>query len=268
MQKERVLIKGAGDLASGVANRLFQCGFVPIMTELAEPLVVRRTVSFAEAVYQGETTVEGVKALRVKTADEAMAWRERGVIPVLVDPDDRSLESLNPTYYIEATIRKRNDGLTMDKAPFVIALGPGFCAGKDVHAVVETKRGHDLGRVIYAGYAIADTGIPGEVGGYRQERLLRAPVAGVFSACREIGDQVAEGEPVGTVEGQPVKAQIAGIVRGLVKDGISVTAGLKIGDVDPRLEKAYCYTISDKARAIGGGVLEAMLHLAMLRKAT
>ncbi|MBM7866963.1 EF2563 family selenium-dependent molybdenum hydroxylase system protein [Heliobacterium gestii] len=265
MRTELVLIKGAGDLASGVAHRLVQCGFIPVMTELAEPLVVRRTVSFAEAVYSGETTVEGVRAVLTEQVDEALKWRERGVIPVLIDPDDQAAKILKPTYYIEATLRKQNNGLARDRAPFVIALGPGFCAGRDVHAVIETKRGHDLGRVIYEGVAIADTGIPGEVGGYRQERLLRAPTAGRFSAGCAIGDQVAPGETVGTVDGQPVRAQIAGIVRGLVKDGITVTAGLKIGDVDPRLERSYCASISDKARAIGGGVLEAMLHLALRR---
>ncbi|MBC9783703.1 EF2563 family selenium-dependent molybdenum hydroxylase system protein [Heliobacterium chlorum] len=259
MERLRIVIKGAGDLASGVAHRLYRSGFVPVMTELEHPLVVRRTVSFAEAIYSGEATVEGVTAKRVMNLEEAMEYRRKRIIPVLPDVSGQVILEMRPHVLIDATVAKENLGTSIDDAPVVIALGPGFYAGKDVHAVVETKRGHYLGRVIWEGPAIANTGIPGEIGGFSHERLLRAPVDGTFTAVKAIGDLVKAGDIVGNVGGHPVESTIPGMLRGLIKDGITVTSGMKIGDVDPRADRDSCFTISDKARAVAGGVLEAML---------
>lgn len=256
-----VLIKGAGDLASGVAHRLYRCGFVPVMTELPGPLVVRRTVAFAEAVYSGRATVEGVPAALAGGVDDVQKLRRQAVIPLVVDPAGESVRCLKPAVLVDATMAKRNTGTGISDAPVVIALGPGFEAAKDAHAVIETKRGHYLGRVILAGAALPDTGEPEPVMGYTRQRLLRAPADGVFSSCRNIGDGVAAGDLAGLVGVHPVRTQISGILRGLLRDGCWVKQGLKIGDVDPRGIPDYCYTISDKARAVAGGVLEAMLQL-------
>ncbi|MCL6636116.1 MAG: EF2563 family selenium-dependent molybdenum hydroxylase system protein [Peptococcaceae bacterium] len=256
-----IVIKGSGELASGVAHRLYQSGFRPVMTELPGPLVVRRTVSFAEAVFAGETRVEGVPAVLAGSPEEAGAIRRRGVIPVVVDPGGKTVETLKPDVLVDATMAKRNTGIRITDAPVVIALGPGFKAGEDVHAVVETKRGHYLGRVIWAGPAIPDTGEPDPVNGHTHDRVVRAPAAGVFAAARNIGDRVEAGDTLGFVGGHPVKALIGGVLRGLIRDGSTVGRGLKIGDVDPRGVKEHCYSISDKARAVAGGVLEAIMHL-------
>lgn len=252
-----VVIKGAGDLASGVAYRLFKSGFGIIMTEIAEPMVVRRTVSFAEAVYAGSISVEGVTARLVNLQEQALDMVENAIIPVLVDPEARIIKDLEPEVVIDAIMAKKNLFTRIDNAPLVVGLGPGFTAGIDVDAVVETKRGHYLGRVIYEGSAIADTGVPGEVMGFARERLLKAPVDGIVKACCTIGDQVNKGDIVAYVDGTPVKAELDGVVRGMLKDGIQVKARTKMGDIDPRRE-TDCYTISDKALAVGGGVLEAV----------
>jgi xanthine dehydrogenase accessory factor len=254
-----VLIKGAGDLASGVATRLRRCGFPVVMTELPEPLVVRRTVSFAEAVYEDEIAVEGIVARRVIGAAEARQAFDRGIIPVLVDPDADCRAELGPRVLVDAIVAKRNTGTQPGDAPLVIALGPGFTAGVDCHAVVETNRGHSLGRVIWHGSAEPDTGVPGEVAGRGRERVLRAPADGVLDALAQIGDRVGEGQVVATVDGQELCAGIAGVLRGLLRPGIRVTAGLKVGDVDPRGVREHCFTVSDKSLAIAGGVLEAIL---------
>jgi len=261
MPGQLVLIKGAGDLASGVAHRLYRCGFIPVMTELPRPLVVRRTVAFAEAVYEGKVVVEGVTAVLANNLGDVQRLCGQDVIPVLVDPAGESAQSLKPAVMIDAILAKRNTGTRISDAPVVIALGPGFYAGKDAHAVIETKRGHYLGRVILEGPAIPNTGEPGPVNGYTHERLLKSPADGFFKACRKIGDKVYAGEKVGNVGEQPVRAGINGILRGLIKDGLMVAKGLKIGDIDPRGIPDYCYTISDKARAVAGGVLEAILRL-------
>ncbi|OIQ58660.1 hypothetical protein MOTE_18480 [Moorella thermoacetica] len=261
MARELVVIKGAGDLASGVAHRLHQSGFQVIMTEIPKPTVIRRAVAFAEAVYNGETTVEGVTARLVSDPESALAVTRQGEVAVLVDPRAGVIAALKPRIVVDAILAKTNLGTRIDQAPIVIALGPGFTAGKDAHAVIETQRGHYLGRVIWQGEAAANTGIPGEVMGYREERVLRAPADGVFRSCKAIGDPVRAGETVATVDGIPLRARISGVLRGILHDGLQVTAGLKAGDVDPRGERDYCFIISDKARAIGGGVLEAILHL-------
>jgi len=254
-----VLIRGAGEQASGVAHRLFRGGFKLCLTEIAEPLAVRREVCYCEAVYDREKTVEGVTAQRISDpADIDLLWR-KGRIPLLVDPDNRIRETLQPQVVIDAILAKRNVGTAMTDAPLVIGLGPGFTAGKDVHIVIETNRGHDLGRLIFNGEAEPNTGVPGDIAGYGIERVLRAPADGIFHDVRAIGDHVTPGDVIAEVEGKPVKAVIAGVVRGLLRDGIRVTEGLKAGDVDPRAKRSACFTISDKARALGGAALEAVL---------
>jgi len=256
----RVVLRGAGEMASGVAWRLYRANIRRlVMLEVPAPLAVRRNVSFCEALHQGWQTVEGVQA--VKAADIGgvqRAW-DTGQIPLLVDPEGRLVSQLAPDVLVDATLAKRNLGTRMEDAPLVIGLGPGFSAGRDVHRVVETNRGHNLGRVIAAGPAEADTGIPGTIAGFSTERVLRAPATGVFSTRHRIGDRVQSGEVVGTVAGAAVTARLDGILRGLIRPGTPVSAGLKLGDVDPRGEESYCHTISDKARAVAGGVLEAIL---------
>jgi xanthine dehydrogenase accessory factor len=254
-----ILMKGAGDLASGVAVRLFRCGFRLVMTEIAQPLMVRRTVSFGEAVYEGAMQVEGIQAMRVACSAEAREAISEGRIPILIDPEAHCRRELYPAVLIDAVMAKHNTGTRIDDAPLVVALGPGFTAGVDCHAVVETNRGHNLGRVIYSGSAEPDTGQPGEIGGKSRERILRAPVPGAVLAQAAIGERVREGQPLALVEGRAVLAQIPGVLRGMIRSGVRVGEGVKIGDVDPRAEVSHCYQVSDKALAIAGGVLEAIL---------
>ena len=259
-----IAIKGAGDLATGVMHRLTCAGFKVIASELPQPTVLRRTVAFAEAVTLGHITVEGITACRVSTLDEVQQAFARGDIPVVVDADGTFVRAMRPTVLIEATLTKSNSGITIHDAPIVIALGPGYEAGKDVHAVIETNRGHNLGRVYLQGSAEPNTGVPGIIGGYAAERLLRAPCAGLLYGLRQISDTVQAGETVAIVkEGEansPVIAAIPGILRGLVRDELPVYTGMKIGDIDPRATRAHCFTISDKSRAVAGGVLEALMY--------
>lgn len=267
-----VFIRGAGDLATGVAYRLRRCGFPVVMAELPVPLCVRRAVAFAEAVAAGRHTVEGLTAVRAGTLPEIAGALRRGEVPVAVDPEARLAAALRPAVLVDAVMAKRNIGTRRTDAPLVVALGPGFTAGQDCHAVVETQRGHFLGRVLYAGSARADTGSPAEVAGVGADRVLRAPVAGRFRGLMRIGDRVRPGDVLGEVcpaaggapgEGHPppvpVVTRIGGVVRGLLRDGAAVPAGLKVGDVDPTGEIHRCHTISDKALAVAGGVLEAVL---------
>lgn len=260
-----VAIKGAGDLATGVIHRLVRAGFMVMGTELPQPTVLRRTVSFAEAVALGEMTVEGVTARRASTQQGIREILASGQVAVAVDPLGELVRQMQPAALIEATLSKINSGITLTDAPIVIALGPGYEAGRDVHAVVETNRGHNLGRVYLQGSAEPNTGVPGMIGGYAGERLLRAPGAGTLYGKRAIGDSVQAGEMVAVVksaaEEMPVIAAITGILRGLVRDGLPVQAGMKVGDIDPRAVREHCFTISDKSRAVAGGVLEAILYL-------
>lgn len=257
----RVLIKGGGDLASGVAHRLHQAGCLLLITELPQPLVVRRTVAFAGAVMQGEVLVEGVRARRISGPDEAPSIWARHEIAVLVDPLAEAIHTIKPVSVVDAIVAKTNTGTRLTDAPIVVALGPGFTAAVDAHAVVETNRGHNLGRVYYSGSAEPDSGQPAAVRGVSRERVLRAPAAGAFSSALAIGTQVAAGTLVGYVGSSSVHTAVSGVIRGLIADGTLVSAGLKIGDVEPGGVYAHCFTISDKSRAIGGGVLEAILHL-------
>ncbi len=255
-----ILVRGAGEMATGIAWRLYRSGFRKLlMTEIAQPLAVRRSVCFSEAVWAGEHAVEGITARRIDALVKAeTAWQD-AAIPVLVDADCRTAPILKPDVLVDAILAKRNLGTHIDDAPLVIGLGPGFRAGFDVHCVVETNRGHHLGRVLTEGSAAPDTGIPGEIGGHTVRRVLRAPTGGLFAARLAIGETVIEGDLVGDVAGQAVHAILAGVLRGLIRSGTQVTSGLKIGDIDPRGDPSYCLTISEKARAIAGAVLEAIL---------
>lgn len=255
----RVLIKGAGELASGVAHRLSRCHFSVLMTEIPQPQAVRRGVALCEAVYEGEKEVEGVVAKLISSPDEVPGVWQDGRLPLLVDPEARVRDILKPDILIDAIIAKRNLGTKISDAPLVIGLGIGFYAGRDVHAVIETNRGHNLGRVILKGEAEADTGVPGVIAGFSAERVLRAPEAGRFLTKKRIGNYVKAGDVVASVDGAPVKAIIDGVIRGLLRDGTQVYKGMKSGDIDPRGISENCYTISDKARSIAGGVLEAIL---------
>lgn len=260
-----VALKGAGDLATGVIHRLTRAGFAVMATELPQPTVLRRTIAFAEAVTLGQMTVEGLTAVRASSAEEIQEALARGFVPIVVDPDGTMLRQMQPRVLVEATLSKYNSGISPDDAPIVIALGPGYEAGKDVHAVIETNRGHNLGHVYLQGCAEPDTGVPGTIGGYGIERLLRAPRTGMLYGVRQIGDQVQVGEMVAVVNSDdgsmPITAAISGILRGLVRDGLHVSAGMKVGDIDPRAVREHCFTISDKSRAVGGGVLEAIMYL-------
>ncbi len=256
-----VVVKGGGDLATGVAHRLHRAGMKVIITELAQPTVIRRAVAFASAVFAREVTVEGVMARLVEDGVQALALLPERIVPVLIDPQASVVQAIKPTVVVDAIMAKRNTGTRLTDAPVVIALGPGFTAGLDAHAVIETQRGHNLGRVILKGQAASDTGIPGPVMGYTSERVVRAPGTGVFQGVKAIGDPVEAGEVVAHVGDRPVLAPISGVLRGLLADGLTVREGMKVGDVDPRGVREYCFTISDKARAIGGGVLEAILYL-------
>jgi xanthine dehydrogenase accessory factor len=248
-------------MASAVAWRLYMANIRKIvMTDIARPLAVRREVSFCEAVYDGQATVEGVSAECVESVDDVpKVWRD-GKIGVMVDPEGASVSKLKPNVLIDAILAKKNIGTAITDAPLVIGMGPGFTASRDVHLVIETNRGHNLGRIITSGSAEKNTGIPGAIGGFAKERVLRATGNGVFSAYGSIGDRIRQYDTIGMIADQPVKAQIGGVIRGLIRSGIQVAEGLKIGDIDPRNEPGYSFTISDKARAISGSVLEAILR--------
>ena len=255
------LIRGAGDIASGAAMRLWRCGIDVVMTDLARPTAIRRTVAFSNAIVHGETTVEGLRAVRAENAAEAKKLLREGSLPVLADPECACREELAPDALVDAILAKRNLGTKIDDAPIVVGVGPGFTAGEDCHAVVETMRGHTLGRVIYRGSAIPNTNIPGLIGGFAGERVLRAPADGVFHRKLEIGARVEPGDVAGEVAGLPMRCMIGGVLRGILPEGTQVHKGMKSGDVDPRGQVENCYTASDKALAVGGGVLEAILHL-------
>jgi xanthine dehydrogenase accessory factor len=263
-----ILLRGGGDLASGVALRLHRSGLRVAISELAQPLAVRRLVSFAQAAYAGETTVEGVTARRITDPTDTLRILRvfsQGQIPLLIDPDGEALRSLRPTVVIDARMMKQPLDTARHNAALVIGLGPGFAAGQNCHAVVETNRGHHLGRVIWEGAAEPDTGVPDSVRGHNSSRVLRAPASGPVIPQVEIGQCVQEGQLLVEVEGQPVYAPFEGVLRGLIYPGLHVPEGLKIGDLDPRNDPRLCSLASDKALAVGGGVLEAILSRRELR---
>lgn len=259
--QDLVIVRGAGDIATGTIARLHLGGWRVLALECAQPTVIRRTVSLAEAVTAGTAEVEGIRAILCQElADMEQAWAQ-GAVPVAVDPEGEWIRKLKPLAVVDAILAKRNLGTARDMAPVVVGLGPGFTAGEDVHAVIETNRGHRIGKVLYSGSAEPNTGIPGDVEGFTAERILRAPCEGTVKNRKSIGDHVEAGETVMEVDGTPVKAQIQGMLRGVIAEGTQVTPGFKIGDVDPRGDRSACFEISDKARAVAGGVLEAVLNL-------
>lgn len=257
----KVLIRGAGDLASGIGCRLHRCGFSVVMTEIGIPTTVRRTVAFSRAVYEGKAVVEDVEGVLCRGLDEIKEALENDRVAVLVDETGKIRESWKPDAVVDAILAKKNLGTKITDAPIVIGVGPGFTAGEDCHGVVETKRGHDLGRCIWEGSAYPNTGVPGMIGGYDKERIIRAASDGAFRGIVQIGDVVSKGQIVGYSGEAPVCAEVGGVVRGLLQDGVAVVKGMKSGDVDPRGNVQHCFTVSDKASAIGGGVLEAILSL-------
>ncbi|MDO5135279.1 MAG: selenium-dependent molybdenum cofactor biosynthesis protein YqeB [Eubacteriales bacterium] len=268
-EKKIVVVRGGGDLASGVIHRLYRCGYRVLVLESPNPSAIRRMVSFCEAVYDGEAFVEGVLSCLAKDLSQCQEIWERREIPVLVDPEGKSIDTLKKEgrllALVDAILAKKNLGTRRDMAPFTIALGPGFCAGDDVDVVIETMRGHDLGRIIEEGWAVPNTGIPGIVGGVGSERVIHSPCAGTIKNEAKIADLVTEGQVIAKVGDTPIPASLTGVLRGLIRDGYAVYEGMKIADIDPRKEeKENCYTISDKARCIGGGVLEALLSQGLL----
>lgn len=271
-----IIVRGAGDLATGTIVRLVNCGFRVLVTECERPSAIRRQVALSEAVYDETATVEGVTCRRIADAAEAERVWQSGEVPLMVDTEADCIQTVKPAVLVDAILAKRNLGTRKDMAPITIALGPGFTAGQDVDAVIETMRGHNLGRVLYSGAALTNTGIPGLIAGYDVDRVIHAPAAGrLASVCDEdgqkigIGSIVRQGDIIALVGEMPVIATLDGVLRGLIRTNFPVTKGLKIADIDPRVEqKENCNTISDKARNIAGGVVEAMLCLAKQRGIT
>jgi len=262
-----ILVRGGGDLATGVALRLQRAGMKVVITELAQPLAVRRAVSFAEAVYEGQHTVEGVTA-RLVERDQLSAALEADEIPILVDPDaDILLSSFLFLVVVDARLTKSPPHPLPTHVPLHIGLGPGFHAGRDCHAVIETRRSHTLGRVFWSGTTQPDSGVPeGD-----PRRVLRAPSDGIVIGLKQIGEHCEMGETVANIQADrhtsaQVRSPFAGVLRGIIRDGIQVTKDMKIGDVDPRNDPRICFLVSDKALAIGGGVLEAILSKAEIRR--
>jgi len=259
MFNEIVVIRSGGEIGTAVAHKLHSCGFKVLILEVEAPSFIRSEVAFAKAVYEGEAVVEGVTAVKVNGVDEINSSWSKGVIPIMIDSNCTVLNKINVQVVVDATLAKRNIGTNKKMAPVTIALGPGYEAGVDVDIVIETNRGHNLGRLIFKGFSERNTGIPGNIMGYTYERVLRAPVKGRIKNLVAIGEAVKKGQIVAYVGGQEVTAQIDGILRGIIRESLVVEEAQKIGDIDPRGIREYCYTISDKGRAIAGGVLEAIL---------
>ena len=262
MFNDIVIVRGGGDLASGTIQKLYRSGFKVLVLEVPKPTSIRRDVSFGEAVYKREVEIEGIRAIHVDSLCEIEnAWRDKKV-PVIIDEEGKYIKVIKPKIVVDAIIAKKNMGTTKDMADITIALGPGFTAGEDVDVVIETSRGHNLGRLIFHGQAAKDTGIPGTIMGYSKERVIYSPCAGIMKNVLDIGDVVEKDEVIAYIGGAPVKATIPGLLRGILRNGSTVAEKFKIADIDPRLsEKTNCYTISDKARSIAGGVLEAILYM-------
>lgn len=257
---DMIILRGGGDIATGIAHRLYQSGFHVVISEIEKPTAIRRRVSFCEAIYSGEIEVEGVKAV-LSTKGEVLENLKLGVLPVVIDENCSLAYDLKPLAVIDSILAKKNLGTKKDMAPITVGVGPGFSAGGDVDLVVETNRGHHLGKVIDKGKAMDNTGIPGTIQGYTAERVVRASAEGQVKNIKKIGDIVKADDILCTTGGVEVRANIDGVIRGLIKDGLEVEKGMKIGDIDPRAIVEYTYTISDKARAVGGGVLEAIMRL-------
>lgn len=261
------IVRGGGDIATGTIYKLYQSHLPVLVLEIANPSCIRRTISFCEAVFDKEVEVEGVTAKRADSLEGAFSIYKKKQIPVMIDEKGSVIQKVHPLVVIDAILAKKNLGTRITDAPIVIGVGPGFCAGKDVDAVIETQRGHNLGRIIYEGEAAPNTGIPGVIGGYAKERVIHAPATGKLHILRQIGEIVEAGDILADIDGTPVKTIIGGVIRGMIREGYDVKKGLKIADVDPRVkEQENCYRISDKSRCIAGGVLEAVLHLSENRR--
>ncbi len=261
----KVLIRGAGDLASGVAMAFYKSGFQVLMTEVAQPTVIRSSVAFATSIFKGKMEIEGVTGIHVNK-DNFQKYLDHGYIGIIIDPEGNIKKTYKPDVVVDAILAKKNLGTNIYDAPIVIGCGPGFYAGKDCHLVVETKRGHYLGQIIEEGAAIANSGIPGIVEGKGLERVLYSPIAGKVKHYKKIGDIVDEGDIILKVEGIPVINPFKGVLRGLITEGMNVPKGLKIGDVDPRIRPQYCFTISEKAMAIGRAAVEGTLLMGRKKK--
>lgn len=261
-----IIVRGGGDIATGTIMKLYKCGFPVLVLETSSPSAIRRNVAFCEAVYQGKQTVEDVTCYLAENIEKAEELLSEGKLAMLVDTKGDSLEHFSPMAVVDAILAKKNLGTVREMAPITVALGPGFTAGKDVDAVIETQRGHSLGRVIYTGGAIPDTGIPGKIAGFDRERVIHSPAEGILHNVAVITDTVKKGQIIAAIESEfgtvNVEATLDGLLRGLIRDGYYVTKGFKIADIDPRVDEYNnCFTVSDKARCIAGGVLEAILHL-------
>jgi len=263
IQINSILIRGAGDLASAVALRLYRAGYSIIMADIQKPSMVRRTVSFAEAVYTAHHCIEGIHA-KFTDMEHYRDILATDAIPILINVENEDILNIKPSAVVDAIIAKRNIGTYKNPNYYTIALGPGFTAPHDVDVVIETQRGHNLGRCIYNGAAQKNTGIPGEIGGYTLERVLRAPMEGIIQYYKNIGDSVTKGESIGIITGKlgsaPIIAEMDGMIRGMIHTQCPITKGLKIGDIDPRNNAEFCTTVSDKGNSLGGAVLEALLH--------
>ena len=258
--KTTLIVRGGGDLASGVIHRLYKCRYQVLVLECRKPSAIRRKVSFSEAVFDGISNVEGVTGRLVKDVSECQKVWEADEVPILVDEAGKAVKELRPDALIDAILAKKNLGTTREMAPLTVALGPGFEAGKDVDFVIETQRGHNLGRVIEEGCATPNTGIPGVIAGYGKERVIHSPAAGIMHNCSQIGDIVEKDQIIAMIDETPVYASLTGVLRGIIRDGYEVPKGMKIADIDPRKEqKKNCDTISDKARCIAGSVVEVLL---------
>lgn len=256
-----VVVRGGGDLATGVIQKLHRAGLRVLVLEVAKPTAIRRSVALCEAVYESKAQVEDVVCERIETMAQAEECASRGIVPLMIDPAGKILETLKPAVLIDAILAKKNIGTHRGMAPVTVGMGPGFTAGEDVDAVIETMRGHDLGRLIEEGSALPNTGVPGEIGGKSEQRVIHAPAAGVVKHMHQIGDVVQEGAVIFTVDGIEAKAPFTGLLRGLIREEMDVPKGMKTADIDPRTDVDW-HTISDKARCLGGAVLEAVLYLA------
>lgn len=269
-ERPLIWIRGAGDIATGVGVRLLNAGFRIVFSEIKEPTVIRRTVAFASGVYEGSVVIEGYTGICCGDLGAVERALEKNQVPVFIGDEKSGLTHFRPYVFVEGTIRKKKTQLPRDLVPYTIALGPGFSAPEDVDGIVETMRGHSLGRVIWQGAAIPNTGIPGKIGGYAQERVIHAPEDGRMNNLKNIGDFVAVGDAIAILkenslqEEIEVRTTISGILRGIIYEGLWVEKGMKIADVDPRCNREHCFSISDKARSVGGGVLEAIMHFMQL----
>ena len=264
--KDLIVVRGGGDLATGTIYKLRKCGFPVLVLETGAPSAIRRNVAFSEAVYQGSQQVEDMTCRLANSLEQARQWLDENQLVLLVDPAGEVIARLKPMAVVDAILAKKNLGTHREMAPITVALGPGFTAGVDVDAVGETKRGHNLGRVLWQGTAAPNTGIPGVIAGYGKERVIHSPAEGILRNVCKITDTVRRGQVIAAVETAagtvPVEATLDGLLRGLIRDGYPVTKGFKIADIDPRVEEYQnCFTISDKARCIAGGVLEAVIQL-------